>query len=43
MEAPVPLLTVDDAGKFQVGKEATDILAKIQGKIEILFFFSFPN
>jgi hypothetical protein len=35
-ERPLPLLYVDDDGKFAVGEEAAQIISKVRGKIAVI-------
>jgi hypothetical protein len=38
MEQPIPLLTVDDKGKFHIGTKAIEVLHKITGKKNLTSF-----
>jgi hypothetical protein len=35
-ERPVPLLYVNDEGKFALGEEAVEVISKIKGKIGVI-------
>ena len=36
MDHPIPLLFVNDAGKFELGAEAAKIISKVKGKIAVV-------
>lgn len=36
MERPLPLLYVNDEGKFSVGDEAASVIEKVKGKVAVI-------